>query len=434
MVESKQRSRITLWLTTAHPFWFTLYTAVTAFCLYTCLYAFRKTFAAATFSDVQWFGTSYKVWLVLFQMAGYGASKFTGIRIISELLPRQRSSGILIMACIAALSWLAFAVVPAPINIVFLFTNGFPLGLVWGMMFGYLEGRRVTEVLGAALSVSFIFSAGLGRSVGTYIIQVWKISEYWMPFVSCCLFLAPLLIFLFLLDKVPPPNAADEALRTKRAPMNPNERRRFTKTFLPGIILFVLTYMLLTTFRDFRDNFSAEVWKEIGTSQSPWVFTQIETIVSVIILIAISVMITIRKNIVALSLNHIIISLGFILVGISTWVFRSEHIDPSQWLILIGIGLYMGYVPFNSIFFDRLIASFRYVGTVGFLIYVADAFGYLGSIGVLILREFALPEVSWVNLFVVSGYIISCAGTLLTLASMMYFIKKHRHQHTADNT
>jgi hypothetical protein len=121
-------------------------------------------------------------------------------------------------------------------------------------------------------------------------------------------------------------------------------------------------------------------------------------------------------------------------MGISTWLFRSEHIDPSEWLILIGIGLYMGYVPFNSIFFDRLIASFRYVGTVGFLIYVADAFGYLGSIGVLILREFALPDVSWVKLFVVSGYIISCAGTLLTLASMMYFIQKHRHQHTADNT
>jgi hypothetical protein len=74
------------------------------------------------------------------------------------------------------------------------------------------------------------------------------------------------------------------------------------------------------------------------------------------------------------------------------------------------------------------------VGTVGFLIYVADAFGYLGSIGVLILREFVLPEVSWVNLFVVSGYIISCAGALLTIASMMYFIKKYRHQHTADNT
>jgi hypothetical protein len=86
----------------------------------------------------------------------------------------------------------------------------------------------------------------------------------------------------------------------------------------------------------------------------------------------------------------------------------------------------MGYVPFNSIFFDRLIASFRYVGTVGFLIYIADAFGYLGSIGVLVVKEFAIPQVSWVNLFVSSGYIISILGSLMTLASMLYFIRKHR--------
>jgi hypothetical protein len=330
------------------------------------------------------------------------------------------------MAGIAALSWLAFAVVPTPWNIIFLFTNGFPLGLVWGMMFGYLEGRRVTEILGASLSVSFIFSAGLGRTVGTYIVDVWGISEYWMPFVSCCLFLGPLLFFLFLLDKIPPPSAADEAMRTKREPMNPDARRKFTSLFFVGIVLFVITYMLLTTFRDFRDNFSAEVWKEIGTTQSPWIFTQIETAVSLFILVIISLMVLIRNNIVALTVNHIIISFGFVLIGISTWSYTHNLISPSEWLILIGIGLYMGYVPFNSIFFDRLIASFRYVGTVGFLIYIADAFGYLGSIGVLVVKEFALPQVSWVNLFVVSGYIISVSGSLMTLGSMVYFIKKHQ--------
>lgn len=431
MAGSNNQNKITAWLKATHPVWFTLYTALTAFCLYTCLYAFRKTFAAATFSEIEWLGTSYKVWLVLFQMAGYGASKFAGIRIISELLPRQRSAGILLMAGAAAASWLGFAIVPTPWNMVFLFTNGFPLGLVWGMMFGYLEGRRVTEILGASLSVSFIFSAGLSRTVGTYIVDGWGISEYWMPFVSCCIFLGPLLLFLFLMDKIPPPSPADEAMRTKRLPMNPEARREFTRMFFPGIVLFVITYMLLTTFRDFRDNFSAEVWKEIGTTQSPWIFTQIETVVSLLILVIISVMVIIRNNIAALTVNHIIIVIGFMLIGISTWIYSNNMINPSEWLILIGVGLYMGYVPFNSIFFDRLIASFRYAGTVGFLIYIADAFGYLGSIGVLLVKEFALPQVSWVNLFVSSGYIISISGSLMTLTSMVYFIRKHRRTHSA---
>ena len=66
------------------------------------------------------------------------------------------------MVSIAGISWLLFAIVPPPYNVIFLFTNGLPLGMVWGMVFGYLEGRRFTEVLGAGLSVSFIFSAVQG--------------------------------------------------------------------------------------------------------------------------------------------------------------------------------------------------------------------------------------------------------------------------------
>jgi len=120
-----------------------------AFCLYTCVYAFRKTFSVATFDGLAYAGISYKVWLVMFQVVGYALSKFAGIKLISELKATSRAIGIVLMVLIAGISWLFFAIVPPPFNIVFLFTNGFPLGLVWGMIFGYMEGRRYTEVLGA---------------------------------------------------------------------------------------------------------------------------------------------------------------------------------------------------------------------------------------------------------------------------------------------
>ena len=81
-------------------------------------------------------------------MVGYGLAKFIGIKIISELPAFQRAKGIIIMISIAGISWLFFAITPAPYNIFFLFTNGLPLGMGWGLVFGYLEGRRVTEVLG----------------------------------------------------------------------------------------------------------------------------------------------------------------------------------------------------------------------------------------------------------------------------------------------
>ena len=206
-----------------------------AFCLYTCVYAFRKTFAAATFDGMAYAGVSYKVWLITFQVVGYAISKFVGIKVISELKASSRSFGIVLMIAIAGISWFFFAIVPSPYNIFFLFTNGFPLGLVWGMIFGYMEGRRFTEVLGAGLSVSFIFSAGAAKSVGGFIMRDWGVSEFWMPFVTCCVFLAPLLIFLWFLDKLPPPSPLDEKLRTRRQPMDLNERRRFIHSFWPGI-------------------------------------------------------------------------------------------------------------------------------------------------------------------------------------------------------
>jgi hypothetical protein len=423
---SSTESVITKALKNANAVWFTLYASITAFCLYTCVYAFRKSFPVATFEGIAYWGVSYKVWLVTAQAVGYGLSKFIGIKIISELKAHSRAMGILLMVSIAGASWLLFGLVPRPYNIIFLFMNGLPLGLVWGMVFGYLEGRRMTEVLGAALSVSFIFSAGLCRSVGAYVMRDWGVSETWMPLVAASLFTIPLLIFLYLLDKVPPPSAIDEQLRTKRQPMNGGDRKRFVQSFLPGIIFFVLAYMLLTAFRDFRDNFSAEVWKTLGYGNSPGIFTRTEVPISIAVLIIMGSIMLIKNNKVALMVNHVIIMAGMMLIGLATLLFEQQVISASLWMVLIGLGLYMGYVPFNSIFFDRLIAAFRYVGTVGFIMYVADSFGYVASVAVLFFKEFSYAQLSWLNFFISTGYIISIAGTLLIAGSMIYFHRKHR--------
>ncbi len=426
MISPHPESKITTWLRQANGFWFTLYATVAAFCLYTCVFSFRKTFAVATFDGLFFLGKSYKVWLVIAQVIGYGLSKFIGIKFIAELKAHSRATGILLMVSIAGFSWLLFAITPAPYNIIFLFTNGLPLGMVWGMVFGYLEGRRMTEVLGAGLSVSFIFSAGLGKSVGGFIMRDWGTSEYWMPFVACCLFAIPLLFFLWLLNKLPPPSALDIQLRTKREPMNAAERKRFVLMFWPGILLFVLTYVLLTTFREFRDNFSAEVWKTLGYGNSPEIFTATEVPVTITVLIVMSSLMLIKNNKLALMVNHIIIAFGMILIGVSTFLFESQLINAPVWMILIGLGLYLGYVPFNSIFFDRLIAAFQYVGTVGFIMYIADSFGYLGSVSALLFKEFGHAQISWLNFFISTGYLVSVAGTLLIIGSMIYFHLRHK--------
>ena len=247
-----------------------------------------------------------------------------------------------------------------------------------------------------------------------------------MPFVTSCLFTIPLLFFLSLLDKVPPPNEGDIALRTKRQPMNVGDRKKFLATFWPGIILSVVAYMLLTTFRDFRDNFSADIWKTLGYGNSPEIFTATEIPISIIVLFVMGSLMLIKNNKVAFMINHIIIAIGMVLIGVSTMLYTNDFLSAPIWIILMGLGLYLGYVPFNCILFDRLIATFKYVGTVGFIMYVADSFGYLGSICVLLFKEFGFAKLSWVNFMIGAGYFISIIGSILIMGSMIYFHLKHR--------
>jgi len=363
--------------------------------------------------------------MVTFQVIGYMISKFIGIKVVSELKSKYRTKGILLMVSIAAISWLLFAITPRPYNLIFLFSNGLPLGMVWSLVFGYLEGRRTTEVLGASLSVSFIFSAGFGKTIGGLVMRDWGVSEFWMPFISACLFFGPLLLFLWLIDKLPPPSAEDEKLRTKRQPMTGAERFAFIKTFGPGLFLLIASYALLTAFRDFRDNFSAEIWKSLGYGDKPSIFAQTETPISIIVLASIAVLMVIKKNRIALLVNHLIVLFGMLLVGASTFAFQQKIIDAPLWMTLVGMGLYFGYIQFNSIFFDRLLAAFQYAGTVAFLINLADSFGYVGSVSVLFYKQFGQANLSWLSFFITSGYVLSLVGSILMLISLFYFNAKY---------
>ena len=416
---------VTDWVVRQQGFWFALYASLSAFCLYTSIFALRKAFGVATYEELTFAGHSFKVWMVVIQVVGYMLSKFIGIKVVSELDPTSRAKGILWMTGIASVSWFFFAITPAPYSLVFLFFNGLPLGMVWGMVFGYLEGRKMTEVLGASLSVSFIFSSGLAKTIGGILMIDFGVSEMWMPFATCVLFFPPLLIFLYLLNKIPPPTPEDEMLRTKRQPMTGKERKKFTLTFLPGLVLLILSYTLLTAYRDFRDNFSAEIWQTLGYGDKPGIFATTEVIISLVVLVVIGSLMVIKNNYRALVINHIIVIVGMMMVGLATWAFEANRIDAPTWMVLVGMGLYFGYIQFNSIFFDRIIATFKYVSTVGFLIYLADSFGYVGSVGVLLYKEFGHASLSWLSFFISSSYVLSVSGSVLMAISLLYFIRKH---------
>ncbi|MGY4536386.1 MFS family permease [Mucilaginibacter sp. UYNi724] len=408
-----------------------IYAAVTVFLAYTMIFGFRKSFTVATFDGITVAGYSYKTLLVISQVLGYMLAKFYGVKYIAELKRSGRGAVIILLTGIAWISWLGFALVPVPYNIVFLFINGFPLGMLWGVVFSYIEGRRGTDFIGATLAVSFIFASGFVRSAGGWLMLEFGVTEFWVPFFTGLLFAAPLLLFVYMMEKIPSPDDADIADRMERTPMSKIQRRAFVRGLLPGLAACILIYTFATIFRDVRDNFGAEMWKEMGFFNQPAIFSKTETPITLVILILIGSMVMIRNSYKALMTAHVFIGIGFLLAGISTVLFIADSLEPVWWMTIVGLGLYMVYIPFNAVFFERLIATFRYAGNVGFLIYLADSFGYVGSVSVLLFKEIFKVKLNWVTFFSNSVIGLSAVGLLLTLFSALYFARKFR-QATAN--
>lgn len=399
-----------------------VFAAVAAFGTYTSMYAFRKAFAAGTFTGQQYLHVDYKVWLVIAQVIGYMFSKFYGIRFISEVSGKNRARYILTLIGISWAALLAFAFVPAPWNIVFLFINGFPLGLIWGLVFGYLEGRRSTEFMASVLSISLIFASGFVKTVGRILLTVFHVNEFKMPFLTGAIFVLPLLLFVFCLELIPPPTTQDKQLRTTRTPMTAAERKQFIMRFLPGIFLTLIIYLLLTVMRDVRDNFEVEIWATFGIKSNS-IYTSIDSIISVIVLGAMSLLTLVKNNLKAFGIIHLFIITGCVLLGVSTLLFSFKLIGAVSWMTMAGLGLYLGYIPYNAIFFERMIATFNYKSNVGFLMYIADSAGYLGSVSVLLIKEFNRPNISWGVFFKQGVMVVAIVGGICSVLSLLYFLQ-----------
>ena len=84
----------------------------------------------------------------------------------------------------------------------------------------------------------------------------------------------------------------------------------------------------------------------------------------------------------------------------------------------------------GSIIVLPVIGPVTWVIITGFVMYLADAFGYLGSVGVLLYKEFAQPNVSWMEFFTTTCFIVSIAGVMLSAAALIYFDRKFNYKLT----
>ncbi|MCG8425033.1 MAG: DUF5690 family protein [Proteobacteria bacterium] len=420
-------NKLTAWLARAPAWLFSLYAVAMAFTTYFCMYSYRKPFAAASYEGLAAGSLELKSALVISQLMGYALSKFLGIKVNSEMPRHRRIWALILLIAWAEIALVIFAVVPSEAKIVAIFFNGVPLGMVWGLVFSFLEGRQTSEILGAGLSCSYIVASGAVKSVGKWLMTQHDIDQFWMPALTGLMFLPLFLLTAYGLHLLPHPSEQDVEVRVSRVPMHRRERRVFALRYWLGFAFLVFVYLFLTAYRDYRDNFAAELWDDMGYASAPEVFTISELPIAFSVMAVLSLLYLIKDNRLGMLGTFIIMITGSLLVFLSTLLYDLGMLSGMVYMILVGLGLYLAYVPYGCVLFDRMIAALGVVATSVFLIYVSDAVGYSGSVAVRLYKDLGQPDLSELDFFRQFSYATGISTTILFSLSGIYFMRRARH-------
>lgn len=409
-------------------FLFIVWAGGAALLSYSLVYALRKPYTAAAFDGMEIFNMDYKVAVTIAQIIGYVISKCIGIKLISELKKEERMKFILMSVGMAELSLVLFGLLPAPYNIVAMFLNGLSLGCMWGVIFSFIEGRRLTDILASLLGVSMVISSGTAKSVGLFVMNSMHVSEFWMPALIGAIALPFLILLGYLLNRLPEPTAEDVAMKSERETLDGRQRWSLFRNYMPFLIMLFVANIVIVILRDIKEDFLVNIIDV--SAYSPWVFAQVDSVVTLIILIIFGLMVFVKNNLKALSILFVLIMLGMIVMSVVSFGQSEIQLSPLLWLFVQSLCLYIAYLTFQTLFFDRFIACFRIKGNVGFFIVTTDFLGYTGTVLVLALKEFFNPHVNWALFYnQLAGYAgIFCCITFA--CSFVYLHQRYRSENS----
>ena len=206
--------------------------------------------------------------------------------------------------------------------------------------------------------------------------------------------------------------------------MNRRERWEFFAAYWPGLCLLVFVYVALTVIRTLRDDFGVEIWRDLGVSEEPSVFARSEFCVAVAVTGLNATVIAITNNLRAIRWTLVAMCLSFAGVALSGWAVSHDLLSPFGFMVLCGVGLYIPYVAFHTTVFERLIAASKRPGNLGFLMYVADAMGYLGYTAILVGQTTLQEPANVLPIFQRLLIGLSLASVVAIFVSMLYLQSK----------
>ena len=392
------------------------------------MYGFRKPLAVAKFEGETFFSTDIelKTAILIGQLIGYAGSKYIGIKFCSELAANRRAAMLIGVIYVAHLALAVFALVPGEWKVLAIMFNGLPLGLVWGLVVRYLEGRRSSDFLLCALCFSFLVAGGVVKDLGMWIMSTFSVSESWMPFCTALVLWPPFLVAVYVLNRTPEPDVQDVEIRVERPRMDGKARWKFFLKYAGGLIPLFVLYFFLTAYRDFRDNYSVEMLTELGYVKDSAIFSKIELPTAVICLLALGGLIIVKNNRRSLQLIFGAMLVGSIVLVVSNLLFVTNFISGFMWIVLVGLGAYLIYVPYNAVLFERMIAVTGTAATAVFAIYVADAIGYTGTVGMQLYKDLFEGQSSRLDFFVGFTWVLGITSAACLFVAISYFSKVNK--------
>ena len=211
-------------------------------------------------------------------------------------------------------------------------------------------------------------------------------------------------------------------LASARSPMNRADRREFFWRYAGGLSLLVLAYLLFTVLRSVRSDFGVPILTGLGVSDDPGIFSLSESAVGLGVFLLAGLAVCIRDNRRAFFTALALAMTGSFVLAAALLALRAGLVSPLEFMVLHGLGLYLPYVMFHTTLFERLIALTRDRGNIGFLMYLADAFGYLGYAAVMLAKNLTAAPENFLDFFVPLSWGIAGACVLLLAGAWCYFM------------
>ena len=202
--------------------------------------------------------------------------------------------------------------------------------------------------------------------------------------------------------------------------MSRDDRRAFFHQYGVGLTLLVAMYVLITILRSVRSDFAPELWAGLGVDATAHIYawTELAVAFGVLILNGSAVLIADNRRAFRFAMKLAIIGP---IIAVSATASLHAGLSPYAFMVLQGVGLYLPYFAVHTTIFERLIAMTRDRGNIGYLMYLADAFGYLGYVVVLITRNLARPIGGFLPFYEQLSTVIASTSIATMIPCWRYF-------------